>query len=173
MGKKKKKSQKKKKSDSGPSGLPGLSFVDTLGEAKKNETTLQTLLRGVSEQGFVHPKKEEEEKITPQLSHESRTQMAAEYLNEDVLLTQRDTKKKKPRTRLVQQVQKEPKPSKKKSTSKKTAKKVVPPISSKKKTKTKTKKQSEELTKPVVPPPAQKTSEDLTKPVLSILLIAF
>jgi len=183
MGKKKKKSQKKKKSDE---KLPALSLGDTLSAAKKNETTLQTLLKGVSEQGFVHPKKEEEEKITPQLSHESRSQMAAEYIKEDVLLTQRERKNKKSRTRLVPQVQKETKPSKekkpskgkkasKKKTSKKPVKPVVPPPAQKSSEEVQTEKQSDELIKPVVPPPAQKPSkedqteiesEELIKPVV-------
>ena len=134
MGKKKKKSQKKKKSNlPESSGFQGMSLLDTLSATKKNETTLQTLLKGVSEQGFVHPKKEEEEKITPQLSHESKTKIAAEYLKEDVLLAERERKKKKPGTKLVPQTQKEPKP----------VKTVKSPVSSKQKKKPNLKKNPE------------------------------
>lgn len=153
MGKKKKKSQKKKKSNlPESSGFQGMSLLDTLSAAKKNETTLQTLLKGVSEQGFVHPKKEEEEKITPQLSHESKTKIAAEYLKEDVLLAERERKKKKSRTKLVPQTQKEPKP----------VKTVKSPVSSKQKKKAQPEKESRELIKPVVPPTAKRSSKEST-----------
>lgn len=153
MGKKKKKSQKKKKSNlPESSGFQGMSLLDTLSAAKKNETTLQTLLKGVSEQGFVHPKKEEEEKITPQLSHESKTKIAAEYLKEDVLLAERERKKKKSRTKLVPQTQKEPKP----------VKTVKSPVSSKQTKKAQPEKESRELIKPVVPPTAKRSSKEST-----------
>ncbi len=153
MGKKKKKSQKKKKSNlPESSGFQGLSLLDTLSAVKKNETTLQTLLKGVSEQGFVHPKKEEEEKITPQLSHESKTKIAAEYLKEDVLLAERERKKKKPSTKLVPQTQKEPKP----------VKTVKSPVSSKQNKKAQPEKESRELIKPVVPPTAKRSSKEST-----------
>ncbi len=153
MGKKKKKSQKKKKSNlPESSGFQGMSLLDTLSATKKNETTLQTLLKGVSEQGFVHPKKEEEEKITPQLSHESKTKIAAEYLKEDVLLAERERKKKKPGTKLVPQTQKEPKP----------VKTVKSPVSSKQKKKAQPEKESRELIKPVVPPTAKRSSKEST-----------
>jgi len=151
MGKKKKKSQKKKKTkDELPetAGLQGISLGDGLSFAKKTETTLQTLLKGVSEQGFVHPKKEEEEKITPQLTHESRTKIAGDYLKEDVILTQRDPGKKKPRKKLVPQVKEKPK--------------ATPAKQQKQKVQAESKPDSvpQKLEKPKVPPLSQKPSEE-------------
>jgi len=150
--KKKKKSQKKKKTDDTlpeTAGLQGLSLGDGLRSAKKTETTLQTLLKGVSEQGFVHPKKEEEEKITPHLSHELGTKIAEDYLEEDILLTQRDREKKKTRTRLVPQVKDKPKPE--------------PTKKRKQKVQVKSKPDSTptQLEKPKVPPLSKKPLEEV------------
>jgi len=153
MGKKKKKSQKKKKTDDTlpeTAGLQGLTLGEGLKSAKKTETTLQTLLKGVSEQGFVHPKKEEEEKITPHLSHELGTKIAEDYIKEDVLLAQRDRDKKKPRTKLVPQEKDKPKPTKKQK--------------QKVQAKSKTDSTPTKLEKPKVPPLSQKPSEEVKPP---------
>ncbi len=82
--------------------IPEYSLDTALSSAKTTETTLQTLLKGVSEEkGFIHPIKEGEIKITPQLTHESKSKIAEAYVMEDVPLTQRDRDKKKPRTTLI------------------------------------------------------------------------
>lgn len=105
--KKKEKAQKKKKEEeqkkkeevvSETKEVQAYSLNSALHSVKKTETTLQTLLEGVSEgQGFVHPSKEEE-KVLPQLSHESRSKIADEFMLEDVPLTERAQVKKSERT---------------------------------------------------------------------------
>ena len=58
MAKKKKKAQKKGKVQEKPQGQIEIPLGDALKAAKKTETTLQTLLKGVSEgDGFLYPKK--------------------------------------------------------------------------------------------------------------------
>ncbi|NVM37734.1 MAG: hypothetical protein HWN81_19235 [Candidatus Lokiarchaeota archaeon] len=103
--KKKKPQEKKKKSQEKEEEIdqiPEYSLDTALSSAKTTETTLQILLKGVSEgQGFVHPKKDEKVKITPQLTHESRSKIAEAYVMEDVPLTQQTQDKKKPRTSLI------------------------------------------------------------------------
>lgn len=114
MGKKKKKSQKKKKTEKETeksSESLGISLGDALLSAKNTETTLQTLLKGVSEQGFVHPKNEEDKKITPHLSHDSRSKIAEDYIKEDVPITQRAHEKKKTRTLKTSSKKARPPPS--------------------------------------------------------------
>ncbi len=103
---KKKKLQEKKKKlqekEEAVDQIPEYSLDTALSSAKTTETTLQTLLKGVSEgQGFVHPQKDEKVKITPQLIHESQSKIAEAYVMEDVPLVQRTRDKKKPRTLLV------------------------------------------------------------------------
>jgi len=103
---KKKKLQEKKKKPQEKEDvvdqIPEYSLDTALSSAKTTETTLQTLLKGVSEgQGFVHPKKDEKVKITPQLIHESQSKIAEAYVLEDVPLVQRTRDKKKPRTLLI------------------------------------------------------------------------
>ncbi|UCD01654.1 MAG: hypothetical protein JSV23_01115 [Promethearchaeota archaeon] len=114
MAKKKKKSQKKKKAqdvEEGAETMSDYSLDQALHSAKTTETTLQTLLEGVSEgQGFVHLKREGDVKITPQLSHESKSKIAEAYILEDVPLTKRTKEKKKPRTSLVPEVKEDIKP---------------------------------------------------------------
>jgi len=91
MGKKKKKAQKKGKIQEIPEQDiedAGYSLGNSLQSAKKTETTLQTLLKGVSEgDGFVYPKKETQ-RIKPQLSHESKRRIAETYVLEDVPISE-------------------------------------------------------------------------------------
>ena len=103
---KKKKSQEKKKKPQEKeeivSQIPEYSLDVSLSSTKTTETTLQSLLKGVSEgRGFVHPQKDEKVKITPQLTHESRSKIAEAYVIEDVPLIQRAQDNKKPRTSLI------------------------------------------------------------------------
>ena len=110
MGKKekKKKSQKKKKGqepEEDKEVITEYSLDTALHSAKTTETTLQTLLKGVSEgHGFVHPKKEGDIKVTPQLTPESRSKIAEAYILEDVPLTDQVRDKKKPRVPLVPEI---------------------------------------------------------------------
>lgn len=109
--KKKEKKGKKKKVEEDVNELENLqaySLDDALRTPKTTETTLQSLVKEVSEgKGFVHPKKEEDEKITPQLTHESRTKIAEAYALEDVPLNLRESSEKSQRTRLVPEPKKE------------------------------------------------------------------
>jgi hypothetical protein len=97
MVKKKKKAQKKEKVQEKPkqeAEIPDSSLGDAFQSAKKTETTLQTLLKGVSEgDGFTYPKKEKQ-RISPQLSHESRKIIAETYVLEDVPITEQILAKK-------------------------------------------------------------------------------
>lgn len=104
MSKKKKKEKRKKIPDTEEVAeeISEYSLDTALHSAKSTETTLQTLLKGVSEgKGFVQPKKEGDLKITPQLSHESRSKIAEAYVLEDIPLVQRTSEKKTPRSTLV------------------------------------------------------------------------
>ncbi|MFX1315591.1 MAG: hypothetical protein ACFE9T_06970 [Promethearchaeota archaeon] len=100
MGKKKKKTQKKGKAQEKPQEQIVVPLGSALKSAKKTETTLQTLLKGVSEgDGFVSPK-EEERRIKPQLSHESRSKIAETYVLEDIPITEQKLFKKDERTQI-------------------------------------------------------------------------
>ena len=110
MGKKKKKEkkkkpqekkEKKKKPEEKVDQISEYSLDSALSSAKTTETTLQTLLKGVSEgKGFVRPTKEGEVKVTPQLTHESKSKIAEAYVMEDIPLTQRTQDRRQPRTSL-------------------------------------------------------------------------
>jgi hypothetical protein len=102
---KKKKKEKRKKlqeSDEVDEEISEYSLDTALHSAKKTETTLQTLLKGVSEgQGYVTPQREGDVKITPQLSHESRSKIAEAYILEDVPLVERPKDESRARTKLI------------------------------------------------------------------------
>jgi len=104
VAKKKKKEKKKKAHEAKESSeaIPEYSLDSALSSAKTTETTLQTLLKGVSEgQGFVVKREDSDVKITPQLTHESRSKIAEAYVMEDIPLTQRIRDKEKSRVKLV------------------------------------------------------------------------
>ena len=125
MGKKKKKEKRKKVVDNTQESdkTPAYSLDAALHSAKKTETTLQSLMREVSEEkGFV--KKSKEEKIQPQLSHESRNEIAEAYAQEDVPIAQRKKTQKRRRTLKVPESKKKTEPSKPKEQKPKT---TVPP----------------------------------------------
>ena len=130
VAKKRKKKEKRKKlkdSDDAVEEIPEYSLDTALHSAKTTETTLQTLLKGVSEgQGYVKPQKEGDIKITPQLSHESRSKIAEAYVLEDVPLVQRTRDEKKARTKSVPEVS-ETEPSAISSTQEK---KITPEVQS-------------------------------------------
>lgn len=124
--KKKKKKEKKKKVEDNTQDLdmtPAYSLNAALHSAKKTETTLQSLMREVSEEkGFV--KKEEETKIRPHLSHEHQSEIAESYALEDVPIAQRKQTQTRQRTLLVPESKKKAKPSESKDQKQKT---TVPP----------------------------------------------
>lgn len=96
MVKKKKKEKKEKVEEKSKQEVevPDYSLGDALQSAKKTETTLQTLLKGVSEgDGFGYLKKEKQ-RISPQLSHESKKIIAETYVLEDVPITEQVLAKK-------------------------------------------------------------------------------
>ncbi|MFX1278797.1 MAG: hypothetical protein ACFFA3_05220 [Promethearchaeota archaeon] len=97
MAKKKKKEKKKKVEEVEELvDLQGYSLDDALHSTKTTKTTLQSLMEEATEGGgFGISKKEGEEKIRPQLSHESRSKIAEAYALEDVPLTQRKTTEKR------------------------------------------------------------------------------
>ncbi|MFX1389785.1 MAG: hypothetical protein ACFE9Z_06980 [Promethearchaeota archaeon] len=111
MAKKKKKDKKEKRKkipDSGTDAeqIPEYSLDTALHSAKSTETTLQTLLKGV-EKGFVQSKGEGDVKITPQLSHESRSKIAEAYVLEDVPLVDRAQDKVKARVPIISEQKQE------------------------------------------------------------------
>jgi len=88
MAKKKKKIKEKPKSK-----VPLDSLDNILMSSKKTESTLHGMLKGVTEEkGFVS-QKEEDTKIAPQLSYETKKKIAEDYILEEVPLTKRDPKK--------------------------------------------------------------------------------
>ncbi|MFW9875246.1 MAG: hypothetical protein ACFFG0_19235, partial [Candidatus Thorarchaeota archaeon] len=98
MGKKKKKEKKKKVVEEVEEieDIQDYSLDDALHSTKTTKTTLQSLMEEATEgKGFKLPKKEGEEKITPQLSHESRSKIAEAYALEGVPLTQRKPSQKR------------------------------------------------------------------------------
>ena len=109
MAKKKKKEKKKKQEEE----IKAYSLDEAFRSAKTTETTLQSLMKDVSSgKDFVHPKKvNEEEKITPHLTHESKAKIAEEYALEDTLITKRKTKQKKRRVKIVPDSKEEVKPT--------------------------------------------------------------
>ncbi|MFW9866323.1 MAG: hypothetical protein ACFFEN_09530 [Candidatus Thorarchaeota archaeon] len=97
MAKKKKKEKKKKVEEVKEiEEIQDYSLDDALHSTKSTETTLQSLMREVTEgDRLVKSKKEEREKIRPHLSYESRSEIAEAYALEDVPLTQRKPSEKR------------------------------------------------------------------------------
>jgi len=134
MGKKKKKEKKKKVEDNTQKldQPPAYSLDAALHSTKKTETTLQSLMKEVSEEKGIVQKKEDE-KITPHLSHESQTKMAENYALEDVPIAQRKQTPGRKRTSLIPESKKKVKPSESKKKAKpsdpkdKKQKTTVPP----------------------------------------------
>ncbi len=124
MTKKKKKDKKKEKDE-----ISNYTLDTALKSSKKTESTLQGLLKAFSEDtGYVAPK-EEEKKIEPQLSYETKKKIAEDYMMEEIPLSEREqTKERTPLTAIaeektkvipIQQKEEAPKTVKKPSVSKK------------------------------------------------------
>jgi len=108
MAKKKKREKKKKVEDVDEiDDIPAYSLDSALHSTKTTKTTLQSLMEEATEgKGFELPKKQGEEKIRPQLSHESRSKIAEAYAMEDVPITQRKPSQK--RERIIPQTESKP-----------------------------------------------------------------
>ena len=111
MAKKKKKEKKKKLEDVDElEGIQSYSLDSALHSTRSTKTTLQSLMEEAAEgKGFELPKTEGDEKITPRLSHESRSKIAEAYALEDVPITHRKPSQKK--EKLIPQTESKPEPS--------------------------------------------------------------
>ncbi len=88
-----KKKKKDKEKSSVETSTPNLDNV--LKSSKKTQSTLHGLLKVVTEEkSFISPD-EKEEKIAPQLSYETKKQIAEDYAMEQVPLSERTSLKKK------------------------------------------------------------------------------
>ena len=86
---------KKKKKDKGIEEISTPNLDNVLKSSKKTESTLHGLLKVVTEEkSFISPNVKEE-KIEPQLSYESKKQIAEDYMKEQVPLSERALIKKK------------------------------------------------------------------------------
>ncbi len=114
MAKKKKKEKKKKIVEEVKEieDIQDYSLDNALHSTKTTKTTLQSLMEEATEgKGFGLPKREEEVKITPQLSHETRTKIAEAYALEDVPLTQRTPSQKREKILVTSEPEETAKPS--------------------------------------------------------------
>ena len=111
MAKKKKKEKKKKVEDVDElDDIQSYSLDSALHSTKSTKTTLQSLMEEAAEgKGFELPKEQGEEKIRPQLSHESKSKIAKAYALEDVPITHRKPSKK--RKKIKTQTESKPKVS--------------------------------------------------------------
>ena len=90
MAKKKKKDKEKPKSK-----VPLDTLDNVLKSSKKTESTLHSMLKGDTEEKKFMSSKEEDTKIAPQLSYETKKKIAEDYVMEGVPLTKRDPVKKR------------------------------------------------------------------------------
>lgn len=83
---------KQKKSERGSGKTTG----SDLESAKQTQDTLQSLLQGVSEgKGYYRRELKKEEVIEPQLSYDSKSKIAEDYLMEEIPISERPAKDKK------------------------------------------------------------------------------
>jgi len=93
---------KKKKKDVKDDIVSAYSLDNALKSSEKTGADLQGLLKGVSEdKGFITPKIEEQ-RVAPQLSHESKKKIAEAYMQEDVPLTQRENVEKRIEVNIIE-----------------------------------------------------------------------
>ena len=90
MAKKKKKVKEKPKSK-----VPLDTLDNVLKSSKKTESALHSMLKGSNEEKGFSSSKEEATKIAPQLSYETKKQIAEDYILEETPLTKRDSIKKR------------------------------------------------------------------------------
>jgi hypothetical protein len=95
MAKKKKKVKKKEVKKIEKEEVSSYTLDTALKSSKKTESTLQGLLKAFSEDnGYVAPK-EEEKKIEPQLSYETKKKIAEDYMMEEIPLSEREQAKER------------------------------------------------------------------------------
>ncbi|NVM46705.1 MAG: hypothetical protein HWN79_17500 [Candidatus Lokiarchaeota archaeon] len=85
-----KKKDKDKEKPKPKSKVPLDSLDNVLKSSKNTESTLHSMLKGVSEEEEFISSKEEKPKIAPQLSYETKKKIAEDYIMEEVPLTKRD-----------------------------------------------------------------------------------
>jgi len=90
MAKKKKKDKEKRKAES-----PTPNLDNVLKSSKKTESTLHGLLKVVTEEKSFISSDEKEEKIAPQLSYETKKQIAEDYAMEQVPIPKKEPVKKR------------------------------------------------------------------------------
>jgi hypothetical protein len=90
MAKKKKKDKEKRKAES-----PTPNLDNVLKSSKKTESTLHGLLKVVTEEKSFISSDEKEEKIAPQLSYETKKQIAEDYAMEQVPISEKAPVKKR------------------------------------------------------------------------------
>ncbi len=90
MAKKKKKDKEKPKSK-----VPLDTLDNVLKLSKKTESTLHGMLKGDTEEKRFVSSKEEDTKIAPKLSYESKKKIAEDYMLEEIPLTKRDPVKRR------------------------------------------------------------------------------
>ncbi|MFX1495292.1 MAG: hypothetical protein ACFFBZ_13490 [Promethearchaeota archaeon] len=88
---KKKKKDKKKESEE----VSSYTLNTALKSSKKTESTLQGLLKAFSEDTGYLSTKEEEKKIEPQLSYETKKKIAEDYMMEEIPLSERGQTKER------------------------------------------------------------------------------
>jgi hypothetical protein len=90
MAKKKKKDKEKPKSK-----VPLDTLDNILKSSKKTESALHNMLKGDTEEKTFVSLKQDDSKIAPQLSYETKKKIAEDYMMEEVPLTKRDPVKKR------------------------------------------------------------------------------
>jgi len=92
---KKKKKDKTKDKEKPKSKVPLDTLDNVLKSSKKTESALHSMLKGTSDKEVFISSKEENTKIAPQLSYETKKKIAEDYMMEEVPLTKRDPLKKR------------------------------------------------------------------------------
>lgn len=90
---------KKKKKETNEDAVASYSLGNALKAAKKTETDLQGLLKGFSESKSFVSSVDQEERIAPQLSHESKRKIAEAYVLEDIPITERTKDREEPKAK--------------------------------------------------------------------------
>ena len=87
--------KKKKDKDKPKSKVPLDTLDNVLKSSKKTESTLHGMLKGVTEEKKFASSREEDTKVAPKLSYETKKKIAEDYVLEEVPLTMRDPVKER------------------------------------------------------------------------------
>ncbi|MFX0076618.1 MAG: hypothetical protein ACFE96_14340 [Candidatus Hermodarchaeota archaeon] len=120
--------KKKKVKDKPKSKVPLDNLDSVLKSSKKTESTLHDMLKVDPEEDQFVSSKDQDSKIAPQLSYETKKKIAEDYMREEVPLTKRDPLKN--RTPITTQPE-SPKTTEKESSIKETSTSQKPSFSSK------------------------------------------